>query len=269
MIIFILSLNIMGSALYNVYREIRMNPFNDAYTEKEIRFYNLSDYDKNGILVKTEELSGRCDDYFNKNFRTGEISVPILFIDKKLWMSLTPMEIQSHYLPIKRASGNVGIGGLGMGYSLLRIMAKPEVKKVTVYEIDQRVIDFFKENFLHRKGFSKVTFYNMDIRTVHSRVFDFFYMDIYQSMLPEEVVSDKLKFVDKNIIKEYHFWGQEKIFKDVVIENGFDDFIVPDVVDFIRMWLKTDKCRLQEHYIDVDFIVFVLESFRCKGYAKI
>jgi len=92
-----------------------MNPFSEEYTKREIKEYGLKTYSKNGIEVETRALEGRCDEYLNKAFFTGCINAPIMSIDGEIWMSLTPMEIQSHFVAIKRARGVVGTGGLGMG----------------------------------------------------------------------------------------------------------------------------------------------------------
>ena len=124
-----------------------INPFIDEDITQEIEFYGLKSYNDDHISVETVELIGRCDDYFNVNFRTGNLKVPIFKIDGSLWMSLTPMEIQSQWIAINTAKGKVGIGGLGMGYALLRIMEKEEVTSVDVWEINPHVIKFFKSNF--------------------------------------------------------------------------------------------------------------------------
>ena len=64
------------------------NPFTNAYTQEEIDFYGVADYDKDGIAITSEPMFGSVSDYFNKAFHIGELKVPMMTIDKKIWMSI-------------------------------------------------------------------------------------------------------------------------------------------------------------------------------------
>ena len=55
-------------------------------------------------------------------------------------MSDTPDEMRDHYDFVRRAHGHVLINGLGLGMALGAVLAKPEVERVTVVEIDRDVI---------------------------------------------------------------------------------------------------------------------------------
>lgn len=65
-----------------------------------------------------------------------------LFIGDTLWMSDTPDERRDHWAPKRQARGHVLIGGLGFGMVALAAALKPEVEKVTVIEINARIIAF-------------------------------------------------------------------------------------------------------------------------------
>lgn len=56
-------------------------------------------------------------------------------------MSDTPAEMRDHSSFVRRAIDHVLINGLGIGMVLGAVLSKPEVKRVTVVEIDQDVID--------------------------------------------------------------------------------------------------------------------------------
>lgn len=87
-------------------------------------------------------------------------------------MSNTPMEVTTNAEFIKRAWGCVLINGLGLGMVLRAVLDKPEVEHVTVYEIDQDLIDlvspafkadsrrvlFLKANCLEYKPFKGETY---------------------------------------------------------------------------------------------------------------
>jgi len=239
------------------------NPFMDDYVRKEIEFYGISKYDKDGIKICTVEIIGRCDDFLNVNMRMGGLFCPKFFIDDRLWMSLTPLEIQSHYLPIKKAKGKIAVGGLGMGYYLLKVMEKDNVSIIDVYEQEQRVVDFFKENFSDRKGFEKVEFIVGDIRkTLNKEQYNFAYIDIYHSILPSAVITDKELFCSTNQISEYHFWCQEKVLKyayehELLTMDDFDR----DLIKLFLKWNQTPASKLRDPDIDIDFVECCLDTF--------
>ncbi len=56
-------------------------------------------------------------------------------------MSLTPMEMITLRPGIKLAKGEVVIGGLGLGYQLVEVSKRKQVKKITLVEIDQGIVD--------------------------------------------------------------------------------------------------------------------------------
>ena len=189
-----------------------LNPFSDNFVRQEVDFYGHQEYDHQGVQVTMVNPSGRLDDYLNTNFRTGGLNFPRLCVGKTLWMSLSPMEAQSHFLPILFAEGEVGVGGLGLGYYTLRVMAKGEVDRVTVFEQDPKVIEYFKTRFGSREGFSKVRFVEGDAReTMKGYDFSFVFMDIYPTLCGDDMVEDIALFNGANDIDIYHPWGREKI----------------------------------------------------------
>lgn len=75
----------------------------------------------------------------------GSIWIPVLDTAWTTWMSLTPNEFLSQRAGIKRARGNVLVGGLGMGWFARECLKRPQVKSVTVVEKSADVIRFFGE----------------------------------------------------------------------------------------------------------------------------
>jgi hypothetical protein len=221
------------------------NPFTNAFTENEIRFYDLREpYSKAGISATLETPTGRLDDFLNMNYRVGEISqIPILRIDGRLWMSLTPMEIQSAYVPIMMAQGIVGTAGLGLGYFAIRAASNPDVEEIHVFEIDPRIIRFFKESFRDRPELHKIVIHEQDVRKLTPKQkragFDTFFMDVYETMLPDEVVNDAELFHRVNIdMNNYRFWGVEKVFLDGLSAGDRPVLQLQDKA-FIKTWLET------------------------------
>lgn len=85
---------------------------------------------------------------FNLNHAAGYFSMAsdygqgiALLRDNVTWMSITPMEIESHILCHHSAKGTVVIAGLGLGMITLSTLKKSHVKKVYVLEIDETLIN--------------------------------------------------------------------------------------------------------------------------------
>ena len=60
------------------------------------------------------------------------------------WMSLTPMEFLTLRAGVRAASGDVMVGGLGLGWFLGRVCAKASVDRVRVVDSSPELIDWFR-----------------------------------------------------------------------------------------------------------------------------
>jgi len=129
-----------------------------------------------------------------------------LHINNDICMKLTPLEVESSYMPIKMAKGKVGIVGLGLGYVVQEMAKKKEVKEIIVYEINQDVIDLYNSSFKKNK---KVKILCEDAFKAEADNFDFFYVDIYEYELSKKVVEDYIALNNLHKIEEYTFWGME------------------------------------------------------------
>jgi len=80
--------------------------------------------------------------------KTGD-RLPDLLSEKErvrrgaVWMSLTPNEMLSQRSGIRKASGKVLVGGLGLGWFLNKVCAKPEVEEVVVIEKSRELLDWY------------------------------------------------------------------------------------------------------------------------------
>jgi hypothetical protein len=98
-------------------------------------------------------------------------------VEHSTWMSLTPSEVWSQRSMIRKARGNVLIGGLGMGWMLRRVLERKQVKSVTVYEREQAIIDTFGAPILDLFPDKKIKFvlddaYNAKVKRFDSVLFD-------------------------------------------------------------------------------------------------
>lgn len=252
-----------------------LNPFSDDYLAQEIAFYAMP----KGVLtfgsVKAfyvEKSGGRLDDYLNQRVRDWLPPIPTFFIQGKVWMSLAPIEVQSTVVALGMARGRVGTAGLGMGYFALRAAAKAEVTEVVVYEENADVIAFFQAVFAQRPEYGKIRIVHGDVRgCMRGRIFDLVYMDPYQYLLPDEVVSDVLQFRAMNGIGHYRFWGMERVLLDALLADE-RPFLFPLEAAFFQDWAvmplrmdAPDGGMLRDQYVpltDVDFRTRVMQALR-------
>lgn len=198
-----------------------MNPFSKEYLATELSHYGLKEtYEKNGLSVE-----------FNED------SIPILKFDNTIWMTLKPKIIQTHYLTISKAQGVVLTGGLGLGYFPLRIAAKENVQRVDVYELDQRVIDFFKERFRDRPEMKKINLIQGDMRELASGHYDYALLDIYTNPISSirQVVEDLTVLKSRVTVSRMQVWSEELILR-VGLKQGLDIFIEDNEREYLDNW---------------------------------
>jgi hypothetical protein len=73
----------------------------------------------------------------------GDVVLPALLEGDRIWMSYTPFEILTQRQGLRRSSGTVLMGGLGMGWLLRKAASKKSVKKIILVEIEQELMDFY------------------------------------------------------------------------------------------------------------------------------
>lgn len=81
-------------------------------------------------------------------FFSTEFEFPAILENGRIWMTITPNEIETMKEPVDRAFGNVLTFGLGLGYYPFMVSEKDNVEQVTIVESNQDVIDLFKTYIL-------------------------------------------------------------------------------------------------------------------------
>lgn len=85
-------------------------------------------------------------------FFDGPVVMPVLFeqtgqeedFRQKVWMGLTPMEMLTQKTGIDMAKGRVVVGGLGLGWFLKEIAAKPEVTEIVVVDKVPELLEWLR-----------------------------------------------------------------------------------------------------------------------------
>src|SRR5437868_5261962 len=138
--------------------------------------------------------------------------IPVLRMDEKVWMSLTPMEVQSSFMPIQLAHGHVATAGLGLGYFVQRVLHKPNVRRITVYEVRKEILEYYTRTFGRHP---KLELRHENVRLVHNQHWDLFYADMYRSLLTPQAIADYATLRASNRIRRYHWWSIEHLVLEV------------------------------------------------------
>ncbi|MDU2242903.1 MAG: hypothetical protein E7E23_20255 [Paenibacillus sp.] len=100
-------------------------------------------------------------------FFPAEFKYPAVLEQGRVWMTVTPNEIETMKQPVAEASGRVLTFGLGLGYFAYMVAEKDDVDSVTIVEINEDVIRLFKQHLLPQfKQAHK-------IHVVHAEAFEF------------------------------------------------------------------------------------------------
>lgn len=95
-------------------------------------------------IIKTEE--GRQIPQIG--FFDTEFIFPAVLENERIWMTVTPNEIETMKEAVDQAFGNVLAFGLGLGYYAYMISEKEHVESITVVESNEDVIHLFKQYIL-------------------------------------------------------------------------------------------------------------------------
>ena len=221
------------------------NIFSIEYCISEIRKMKFPNYLHCGdVTIEWKNFNttgGDLPGYIHHNSKIDkECSIPVFKIHGNVWMSMTPMEMASHWIPIQKARGVVGVGGIGLGYYIQRIMKLKRVKKIIAYEDNASVIAAFKEVNKNLPGFEKVEIRKKDFLTITGN-FDFIYNDIYASPDAEEVAEHSERILSQVNTKDYWYWTLELNLYDKLCEGGMSAALMVandyHLKRFFTMWL--------------------------------
>lgn len=142
---------------------------------------------------------------------------PSIYQNGRLWMSVTPNEINTMKKPIKEAKGKVLTFGLGLGYYAYMVSLKEDVQEITIIEKDQNVIQLFKEYILPQFKFKdKIKIINIDaydyLESMKDNNYNYVFVDIYHDASDGKEVYLKFKpYQEKLINTKFSYWIYDTI----------------------------------------------------------
>ena len=141
-----------------------------------------------------------------------------------LWMSLTPMELESQSHHVLAAKGHTVLMGLGMGLLLYNVLLNNDVEKVTVIENDPDVIELFHQitNPTAWQNWDKVSIIVGDaLNWIPSETVDYLAVDIWPALGDENLRPNGQKIQQNVRAKQVALWGQELDFISYCVEQGY------------------------------------------------
>lgn len=168
----------------------------------------------NDILFKKNYKELPCLGFFNKSFL-----YPAVLEGGREWMSIKPNEIET-IRPVAEASyGKVVTFGLGLGYYAYLASEKPDVERVTIIELDSKVIELFERYILPQFGHKdKIEIICADAFDFakNMRGFDFAFTDIWHDAQDGIDMYVKMKRIARRIPgTEFTYWIENTMIQNL------------------------------------------------------
>lgn len=167
---------------------------------------------RSGAWEITQTENVLCQGYWGPAVLVPSVSA--LIRDGNVWMSITPMELESQAIGIAQATGHVVIFGLGMGWAAAATAMRAQVSAVTVVEFDpevlmlHRALDIFSQ--LPPEARSKIRVEQGDAYSWWpSAPVDVLMPDIWLPLVSDGRVAEVHRMQSNVGAASVYFWGQE------------------------------------------------------------
>lgn len=161
-----------------------------------------------------------------------------LMRDGVVWMSLSPMELESQAIHLDAAYGEVVVAGLGMGALVYNLLQKPEVRRVTVVERDPAVIELLYKIASPKRWprADKLQIRQGDaLHYPHDWTVDTLLADIWPKLAATEALGDMIQMQSRMNAKSVGWWGQEYDIVHFLSTRGYHAPVLPEHLDlFVR-----------------------------------
>ena len=109
-------------------------------SNSELKYKPFEGFVCNDIIITKEGRQIPQIGFFDTEFM-----FPALLENDRIWMTITPNEIETMKEPVDGAFGHVLTFGLGLGYYTYMVSEKENVESVTVVDMNEDVIRLFKK----------------------------------------------------------------------------------------------------------------------------
>ncbi|WP_310830342.1 hypothetical protein [Paenibacillus pedocola] len=151
-------------------------------------------------------------------FFETEFMFPAILENNRIWMTITPNEIETMKDPVDKAFGNVLTFGLGLGYYAYMISEKNQVERVTVVENNENVIQLFKQYILPQfKNSQKINIIQSEAfeyaqEYMAKEKYDFVFTDLWHDVSDGMDLYLRMKgFEQEHPATEFMYWIEKSI----------------------------------------------------------
>lgn len=151
-------------------------------------------------------------------FFETEFGFPAVLENGRLWMSITPNEIETMKEPVDRGFGKVLTYGLGLGYYAYMASQKNNVESITIVENNQDVIDLFNSYLLPQfQNAQKIKVIKADAfeyaeKHMTNGKYDFVFTDLWHDVSDGIGMYLKMKeYENQNPDTVYTYWIEKSI----------------------------------------------------------
>lgn len=189
---------------------------NASYGTSELTYEKYKPYQAFVRDDMTETEEGRIIPAIG--FFDREFIYPCVKDGGRLWMSVTPNEIETIRKPLERAFGKVLTLGLGLGYFAGIASEKNNVESVTVVENNENIIKLFREFIMPQiKNADKIKIVNRDAfdflgNNILMADFDYCFADLWHDVSDGIVLYEMLKkYEGRYPCINFDYWIEKSI----------------------------------------------------------
>lgn len=165
-------------------------------------------------IVRT--LDGR--QYPQIGFFTEAFAYPAILENGRIWMTVTPNEVETMKDAIKKAYGKVLAYGLGLGYYAYMVSEKDEVDSITIVEKNRDIIQLFQTYLLPQfRQADKVRIIEADAfeyakQVMPAEEYDFVFTDLWHDVSDGIGMYEEMKQYERLCPKtEFSYWIEKSI----------------------------------------------------------
>ena len=166
------------------YRNIKMPAVKTGKSELKYEIYKPYEGFVCNDIVRA--LDGR--QYPQIGFFAEEFEYPAILENGRIWMTVTPNEVETMKGAVSGAKGNVLAYGLGLGYYAYMVSEKTDVNSITVVEKNPDIIQLFQNHILPQfKHADKVRIIEADAfeyakKNMPAEGYDFVFTDLWHDV---------------------------------------------------------------------------------------
>jgi hypothetical protein len=151
-------------------------------------------------------------------FFDQEFVYPAVLENGRIWMTVTPNEVETMKEAVEGASGNVLTFGLGLGYYAYMVSEKENVESVTIVDSNHDVINLFKKHILsqfqnaHKVKVIKADAFDFAKHDMPKGNYDFVFTDLWHDVSDGIPMYLKMKNYEKeNPNTVFSYWIEKSI----------------------------------------------------------